>query len=57
MAFLKVCLPSCFDGFERMNHAMKNQTPLAYSPRKTAHSSPLALTIPPIVTLRFDEMA
>ena len=23
--FLRVCLPSCFDGFERMNHAMKKR--------------------------------
>ena len=29
MAFLKVCIPSCFDGFERMDHAMNPKKLLA----------------------------
>ncbi len=40
MAFLKVCIPGCFDGFARMDHAMKIQTPLAQSLGKP-------LTVPP----------
>ena len=43
MAFLEVCIPSCFDGFERMDHAMKPQKPLAQIPRKTARHSPFFL--------------
>ena len=31
MAFLKVCIQGCFDGFERMEHAIEPQTPLAQS--------------------------
>ena len=40
MAFLKVCIHGCFDGFGRMDHAMNPKKPLAI---------PLAkpLTVPP----------
>ena len=38
---LKVCLPGCSDGFERMDHAIETQTPLVQSPRKTHRHSPL----------------
>ena len=31
MAFLKVCIQGCFDGFGRMDHAIEPQTPLAQS--------------------------
>ena len=27
MAFLKVCIPGCSDGFERLEHAIETQTP------------------------------
>ena len=40
MAFLKVCIHGCFDGFGRMDNAMNPKKPIAYSPRTTAHSSP-----------------
>ena len=29
MAFLKVCIPSCFDGFARMDNAMNPKKPIA----------------------------
>ena len=40
MAFLKVCIPGCFDGFGQMDHAIETQTP---------SQNPLAkpLTVPP----------
>ena len=31
MAFLKVCIQGCFDGFERTDHAIETQTPHAQS--------------------------
>ena len=31
MAFLKVCLPGCFDGFTRMDHAIEPKKPLEQS--------------------------
>ena len=40
MAFLKVCIPSCFDGFGRMDHAIETQTP-SYNPLAKP------LTVPP----------
>ena len=40
MAFLKVCIQGCFDGFGRMDHAMKIQKPLHTIPRKTSRHSP-----------------
>ncbi len=43
MAFLKVCIQGCFDGFERMEHAMKIQKPLHTIPRKTHRHSPFLL--------------
>ena len=42
MAFLKVCIPSCSDGFERMDHAMETRTSLAQPPHKPYRHSPLA---------------
>ena len=33
--FLKVCIPSCSDGFERIDHALETQTP-----RTTSRHSP-----------------
>ncbi len=48
MAFLKVCIQGCFDGFGRMEHAMQIQKPLHTIPRKTFRHSPfLASPIPP----------
>ena len=41
--FLKVCIPSCSDGFERMDHAMNLKKTSRHSPRKTAHRSPFLL--------------
>ena len=36
--FLTVCIPSCFDGFERMDHAIETQTPLAIPPSSQAQA-------------------
>ena len=54
MAFLKGCIPGCFDGFARMDNAMNPKKTARHSPRKTAHSSPfLAGPIPPAPVIRF----
>ena len=38
---LKVCIPGCFDGFERMDHAMETQTS-----SRNPFTKPLAIPLP-----------
>ena len=44
MAFLKGCIQGCFDGFGRMEHAMKIQTSRAIPRNPSRHSPFLAGT-------------
>ena len=40
MAFLKVCIHGCSDGFERMDNAIETQTPLAQALARPIAISP-----------------